>query len=1025
MSRDLIKGFENPHPDYRPVTMWFWNDELCEREITAQMEAFKAKGVNEFFVHTAGGSMDEYLGERFWQMIRYTVDEAKRIGLAFWIYDEIDWPSGVAGGKVIKEHPEFKAKGIVHERKNLAPNEKINNMYFKGSFAGARITCCDRPEDGTVDVTDEVEVEENKYGYWLSYSNNRCGDVVLQIMSYDIDNLVTPAGKSGKYATWEVGYIDSLKEDAIRAFIDSTHEKYKEVVGDEFGKTVKGVFTDEIQIGYVLWGNRTPWNEQLKDKFIARFGYDFTPWMHALIEVPTTLQEKKVRYHYWILLTELMLDAHVKQVYDWCEKENIKYTGHFPGEEWMLWFMNRCGEMFELFKYQHIPGIDSIYSRKFIYDEDFDVAGKMGASCARFYDRDRLLCETYTISSTKFRYDEMRRIANRLLVLGVNMIQYMGSHYSLEHARKGHTELFGPSFGDNDPMFTRRDTFGDYISRIQYISAQTKPCGKVLLMCPQTAVYVNTDYHHDTTEYDKDFTVYPDPTVFHYDEMNIAIVNALLDTNVEFDMFSDYAAKEVTAKDGIAAFYGCEYDIVIMHYTGETTRAVLDMIERLKTAGVKMVFINELPWLAVDEAEYVSPLGKTPDRDGVIRIDDNINFFRFTDTAKLKRKNSTAFKNILLEALDGAERTLDIRHDGNIYTGLRSNGKDTVVFMCNDTAEERHASIAYKEGMQLLDPDTCRSIKLDPVGGRAAITFGAFQMYVLIQSDEKVDWQQEETLLVKSEPMLTLQNCCELELEKDNVLEADWKYAHVYCNADEPVVVPENELTDTNYGKVPTRYALANEPGLLVFDFDAVDIPKKVELFIECRDILRCELNGVRIDKNWQSCRLWGPHCASLDVTALLKKGGNRLTAAFALPDCVMNYEAAFAMFRGCFETDGRSIRARRRSYAAAPVNEQGAPNFYGNAVYGFTVNLTAKEAEEAAFLTVDTREATELFVNGVSVGTRLWHPQKFNVSGKLKAGENKLSVKVTMPMWNLFGDKNEKLYMGLLSAPVIEKLSR
>ncbi|MBQ9938509.1 MAG: hypothetical protein IJO96_03155, partial [Oscillospiraceae bacterium] len=524
---------------------------------------------------------------------------------------------------------------------------------------------------------------------------------------------------------------------------------------------------------------------------------------------------------------------------------------------------------------------------------------------------------------------------------------------------------------------------------------------------------------------DKDFTVYPDPTVFHYDEMNIAIVNALLDTNVEFDMFSDYAAKEVTAKDGIAAFYGCEYDTVIMHYTGETTRAVLDMIERLKTAGVKMVFINELPWLAVDEAEYVSPLGKTPDRDGVIRIDDNINFFRFTDTAKLKRKNSTAFKNILLEALDGAERTLDIRHDGNIYTGLRSNGKDTVVFMCNDTAEERHASIAYKEGMQLLDPDTCRSIKLDPVGGRAAITFGACQMYVLIQSDEKVDWQQEETLLVKSEPMLTLQNCCELELEKGNVLEADWKYAHVYCNADEPVVVPENELTDTNYGKIPTRYALANEPGLLVFDFDAVDIPKKVELFIECRDILRCELNGVRIDKNWQSCRLWGPHCASLDVTALLKKGGNRLSAAFALPDCVMNYEAAFAMFRGCFETDGRSIRARRRSYAAAPVNEQGAPNFYGNAVYGFTVNLTAKEAEEAAFLTVDTREATELFVNGVSVGTRLWHPQKFNVSGKLKAGENKLSVKVTMPMWNLFGDKNEKLDMGLLSAPVIEKLSR
>ena len=35
------------------------------------------------------------------------VAEAKRLGLHFWIYDEYNWPSGIAGGKVLRDHPEF------------------------------------------------------------------------------------------------------------------------------------------------------------------------------------------------------------------------------------------------------------------------------------------------------------------------------------------------------------------------------------------------------------------------------------------------------------------------------------------------------------------------------------------------------------------------------------------------------------------------------------------------------------------------------------------------------------------------------------------------------------------------------------------------------------------------------------------------------------------------------------------------------------------------------------------------------
>lgn len=41
--------------------------------------------------------------------------------------------------------------------------------------------------------------------------------------------------------------VDTLSKEAIDKFIEITHERYKEVVGDDFGETVPAIFTDEPQ----------------------------------------------------------------------------------------------------------------------------------------------------------------------------------------------------------------------------------------------------------------------------------------------------------------------------------------------------------------------------------------------------------------------------------------------------------------------------------------------------------------------------------------------------------------------------------------------------------------------------------------------------------------------------------------------------------------------------------------------------------------------------------------------------------
>lgn len=1018
-NQTLMKGFLNSDENYRPVTMWWWNDELCEDEITAQLEAFKSKGVNDVFVNHVWGARDEYLGERFFEVVRYTVKEAKRLGMRYWIYDEFNWPSGVAGGKVIKEHPEHKARVLADTKLVLDAECGIDEFYIKGEFVSAKLVYTDAPEGGATDVSDSMKIEQEKRGFWASWRNDSCGRVTLHILSTTTDGRVTPAAKWGKYSNWEEGYINSLDEKAMRAFIDSTHEKYKEAVGEEFGKTVMGVFTDEIQPNYYPWGSRTTWNRQMNDRFLAKYGYSPEPWLHALVEKPANDQEKKVRYHYWRLVAELMSEAHVRQVYDWCDKENLQYTGHFCGEEHLMSSMYQTGDFFDCAKWMHIPGIDSIFSRTHIEDEDFNTGGKMGASWAKFFNRERLLCETYTMSLSKLRYDEMRRIANRLMILGVNMLQYMGSSYSLEGPKNASPISGGPSFGDNDPMFTYRDRFGDYVSRVQYLSAKTRPAGNVLLMCPNAAVYVNTDFNTPVVA-DRVLAFSTNP-MWHIDQMNMGLVNALLALNIEFDLFGDSMADLLEAEDGVAKLCGGEYDTVIMPYTGETTRGVVNMAERLRAAGVHIVFVNELPQLIIEEACREAPFGAAPETEGVTKLGEKVSFIRISDNEELKKLKNTRVKQMLLETVGADKRTLGIRHNGDICTGLRSSGKDTVIFLCNDSPEERCASVDYIEGMQLLDPDTCREVKLNPVDGRADIRFGPYQLYTAVISEEKVDWPAEDVLFVESEPLATVRDCCDIVLEKGNILAADWKYAH-YTDAENSIVVPESELADAPFGKVPAKYSGKNEHGLMVFDFEVKDIPEDVTLFAEYRYVLRCELNGVRIDKDWQRCRLWGPRCASLDVTSLLRKGANRLAMVFTMPEFNLPFTAPFMMFRGSFEADYNTIWAKRDRYAAAPVSVQGAPRFYGDAVYRFRVNLTAKEARDAAFVSVDTREAAALFVNGICAGNRMWSPQKYNVEGLLTEGENTLEFRVTLPMWNIFSAKGDVLHSGLNGAPVIEK---
>lgn len=75
-----------------------------ETEVRELVRTLHANGFGQFMPYPSTGLDYDYLGEDFFRMMGWFIDEARRLGLKVWLYDEFNWPSGTARGRVPAEN---------------------------------------------------------------------------------------------------------------------------------------------------------------------------------------------------------------------------------------------------------------------------------------------------------------------------------------------------------------------------------------------------------------------------------------------------------------------------------------------------------------------------------------------------------------------------------------------------------------------------------------------------------------------------------------------------------------------------------------------------------------------------------------------------------------------------------------------------------------------------------------------------------------------------------------------------------
>jgi hypothetical protein len=193
-------------------------------------------------------------------------------------YDEDRWPSGAAGGKVIEDNPDFKAKHVLftthryvdldrylaHQKTPMFPRGSPHNSDHKKSSLPARQLLA------TYDVTldDNGALKSSR-----RLKDGECGQNLWY--AYMTTNAGSP---------WYNGqtYVDTLSQDAMAHFIKITHEVYKSKVGDKFGSVVPCIFTDEPQFEWKTqlqspWESGDvvlPWTSDLAQSFKKKYSAD-------------------------------------------------------------------------------------------------------------------------------------------------------------------------------------------------------------------------------------------------------------------------------------------------------------------------------------------------------------------------------------------------------------------------------------------------------------------------------------------------------------------------------------------------------------------------------------------------------------------------------------------------------------------------------------------------------------------------------------------------------------------------------
>lgn len=973
----IVKDFQNPPVEYRGAPFWAWNAKLEPERLREQIRSMKKMGMGGFFMHSRVGLKTKYLSREWFDCIAACIDEAKKEGLDAWLYDEDRWPSGAAGG-IVTADDRFKMKELLVEwgkEKSKFRNKGTTLACFAAVFEGENVVSYRR-----VEFDDALSEEETLV---------RCYFDLSQSSSEFNGNT----------------YLDTMSEEAVKKFIDVTHEAYDREFHAEFGKAIPGIFTDEPCYSLPYRSeNNLPWTAGFEQKFQEKYHYDLCDGMIELF-FECGKEFSVYRNHFYALAGELFVKAFGKQVGEWCANHNLALTGHVLGEDDLDWNSFCVGSSMWFYETMQIPGIDLLTEHWTTY-----ATVKQLSSVARQFGKKRRLSELYGCTGWDFPLFGHKSLGDWQYALGVNFRCHHLYWYSMDAEAK---RDYPATISEHSPWYSVYSGIEDHFARVGSVISAGDEIRDILVIHPMESAWgVRYRVSKDVV-----------PPVKKLNQEFFTLTNTLLGANLDFDFGDeDQIARHGVVNGKTFTIARADYKAVVIPALKTIRSSTLTLLEEFASAGGTVLYLGTAP-------EYVDAVKSEKAKTAYGKF-VNVDYKQLVDSL------SKQYRRISLTDMDGNEIEPLLSHFSEFEKNLN-------LFICNTGIEMSDQPMARTmvRDRKLKFPTVKAAVTAD--GGKTLYEFDTLSgkiyehPFVYVNGKYCFDTSFEELesrLFVLSEETIPEAIPAPGKLVpadrramtgiRSTILR-DEPNVYILDHADiviDGVVEKQNEFillgdvflreklgVGPRCGHMFQPYLLPDTTPEKVLDlqlkytFECQNAPEtECHLVIEHPELYSICLNGKELQKN--DCGYWiDPALRKLAIPAeFLQNGENQLILSGKYHENLPGLESVFILGEfGVFET---KITKLPTTVEWGDWCVQGFPAYGGNFTYRMSVDA---EKEGRTFLNIPEwrGSAVGVRINGSEEQVLICPPFRVDLTDQLKYdGDDTVDICIYGHRRNVFG---------------------
>ena len=436
-----------PTQESKPWTRWWWmGNAVDEENIKRELREFADAGIGGMEItpiYGVKGTEDrfiEYLSPEFSEILKFTIEEANKLGLG------VDLPPGRGWRCGAPFVPEEKGLWSLRMQKMEIIKGEIWKLPADVKNAAAISFVNENQEVTILNAAETFEAPSDGTVYTALRLKNR-------------DKVKRPSEGGEGWA------IDTFNEDITNWYLDEFWTR----LGIDEGK-LRCFFHDSFE----YTGDFTT---NFLEEFEKRRGYKLANYLHVLAgDCEDNETVARVKSDYRETLADLVLESFIQPMTEWANNHkslNRNQAHGSPGNILDLYAACDIPET-EIFRTVE-PGTVDVFVNKFASSAAHVTGQKLVSSESYTW-----LEEHWTVTTS-----DLVRATNRFFLAGINHMFFHGTCYSFEDAEwPGWLFYASTQINNRNPLYREMPTLFKYIERSQTVLQESKMGNDILIYWP-------------------------------------------------------------------------------------------------------------------------------------------------------------------------------------------------------------------------------------------------------------------------------------------------------------------------------------------------------------------------------------------------------------------------------------------------------------------------------------------------------------------------------------------------------------